>query len=83
MALAQVIKGHESIRIGVRQRLQQHAIDDAEDRAVCADAERQRDNCDHGKSGTLDKTAKRVTDVLPEGVHPTCSSEMHTGPRQW
>ena len=43
--------------LAVRQRPQQHAVDDAEDRGVGADAERQRDHGDEREGGTLEERA--------------------------
>ena len=37
--------------VAERQRLEQHAVDDAEDRAVGADAERERDHGDQREAG--------------------------------
>src|ERR1700722_9036746 len=52
------------------QRLQQHPVYDAEDGSVCADAEREREDRDGGKSGILCQTAHAVADILREAFQP-------------
>ena len=52
--------------VAVRQRLEQHAVDDAEDRAVGADAERERDDGDEREPGRSPQDAHRVGEVLPQ-----------------
>ena len=49
-----------------RQRLQQHAVHHAEDRAVGADAERERNQRDGGKRRRSPQRPQRVADVLPQ-----------------
>ena len=55
-----VIHADQSVGFGIRQRLQQHAVDDAEDGAVGADAERQREHGDEREARRLDEAADRV-----------------------
>ena len=55
---------HQPVRLSVGQRLEQHRIQHAEHRRVCADAER---NCQHrsgGESGLVPKPAPGVRGVL-------------------
>ena len=52
--------------VAVRQRLEQHAVDDAEDRAVGANAERERDDGDGREPGRPAQDANRVDEVLPQ-----------------
>ena len=73
-ALAAVIQADQPLGLGEGQRLQQHAVDDAEDGGGGADAERQRQDRDDGESGLRDEPAARVADVLPEiGEHEPSS----------
>src|SRR5262249_24319004 len=53
----------------IRQRPEEHRIDDAEDRRVGADAQRQRDDCDDGEPWFTHQRAKPETQVLPECLH--------------
>ena len=50
-----------------RQRPQQHGVDDAEDRRVGADAEREREDGDGGKARAAKERACPVAEILPEG----------------
>src|SRR6185503_5373857 len=60
---------HETLRIRVRQRLQQQRIDDAEDRGVGADADRERGNDDEGQHRAASRGTNGVADVLQESAH--------------
>ena len=63
--LGAVLPRHdEPIGAGVRQRLQQDAVDDAEDGRVAADPERQRDDRDQRKSRSARERANGGADVL-------------------
>ena len=55
---------HRAIRLGPRQRPQQHGVHDAEDRGVGADAERQRQHGDGGKAGVARERARAEAQVL-------------------
>src|SRR5262245_36098601 len=62
------IKRRDAIQpwsIAVGQRREQHGLDDAEDRAVGANAERQRSQCDDGEARRAVQHAPRVADILP------------------
>ena len=50
----------QPIAVAVGQRLEQHAADDAEDRGVGADAERQRDHDHRGERGAVSQRAQGV-----------------------
>ena len=54
----------ERVAVRVGQRLEQHAVDDAEDRRVGADAERHRHDDDEGEAGVAAKGADPVAHVL-------------------
>src|SRR6476660_8691871 len=65
---------HQLVRIAVRQRRKQHGVDYAEDRRVCADSQRQREDNDHTENGPLAKIAKSVAYILKKIFHlPTLS----------
>jgi hypothetical protein len=53
-----------------RRRPQQHGVDDAEDRGVEADADRQRQDHHGAESGTPAQHAQGVADVLPQLIDP-------------
>src|ERR1700747_1951829 len=55
---------HESVRLRIRQRPQEHSVDDAENRRVGADAERERDDRNTRKSGRLAELAERKLEVF-------------------
>src|SRR5262249_5164018 len=54
----------QSRRIVVRQRSQQHRVDDAEDRGVHANAESDRNHSHSRKSRTLREAAETIADVF-------------------
>ena len=56
----------ERVGIGIGQRFDEHAVDDAEDRRGGADAERERQDGRGGEAGLLPQHARRVAKVLPE-----------------
>jgi hypothetical protein len=57
---------HDAVRIGIRQGLQQHAIDKAEDRCVRADAQSQGQNRDRTESGAAAQRPDGISQILPE-----------------
>ncbi len=54
----------QPVRLGIRQRPEQHAIDDAEDRRVRPDAQREREHGDGGEAGVLQQLAEGEFEVL-------------------
>ena len=52
------------ILLGERQRLQQHAVNHAEDRGIGANAESQREDGDESECGASPKQADAKTQVL-------------------
>src|SRR5262249_49070896 len=56
--------------LGIAERPQHDAVDDAEDGGVGADAERERENGEQREAGTLAQPPERVPQVLEERVHP-------------
>ncbi len=61
---------NKAIRTGIRQRAEQHGMDDAEDGGVGADAERERADDDSGEPRRAHERARRESGVLPEVVEP-------------
>ena len=64
--LAQV---HQLIAVAMRQRLQQHAVDDAEDRRVGADPQSQRQHERQGVARRMRQAAQGKTEVSPKSAH--------------
>ena len=56
----------EAIAVGDGQPLKQRGVDEAEDRGVGADAERERQDGGDGKAWLLSQHARGVAHVLPE-----------------
>ena len=52
---------HEPFRPGIRQRSEEHSIDDTEDGRVRTDAERQRERCDRRETRDLAERARTVS----------------------
>ena len=70
---------HDRVGIRIRERPQQHAVDDAEHRGVGADAEcegRQRRQRERALPG---ERAHGVADVSQEGIHGVVSSVSRIG----
>jgi hypothetical protein len=59
----------EPRRIGEGERPQQHSVDDTEDRAVGADAERERADRDRGEARVPAQRAERVDEILLERIN--------------
>jgi len=55
---------NESIRIREGQWTQEHAFHDREDRSVCTDPERERQDRDQSKPGRFKKLAKSELEVV-------------------
>src|SRR4029079_3699327 len=60
---------HESIGIRIRQRFQQDAVDDAEDRGDGSNAQRQGQCRDEGEPWLFPQPAQRQPDVIEQGAH--------------
>ena len=63
------VDGHQRLRARVGQRPQQHGVDDAEDGAVGADAERQRQHRRQRVTLVRAQRAQGEADVLRDVVH--------------
>jgi len=64
-----VVDHGDALGIGIRQRSQQHCIDDAEDRTIGADSERQDDDRAQCKPRILAQHAEGILQVLQNIVH--------------
>src|SRR5262249_30727996 len=60
---------YQTVRIFVAQRFENDAVEDAEDRGVGPDAERERENDDECEDRFLQQCARAVAQVLPECLH--------------
>src|SRR5205085_5145607 len=60
---------HHALGRRIGERLQQHAVDDAEDSRVGADPERKREDGDDRVAGAPGQRAKRVSQVLLQRLH--------------
>jgi hypothetical protein len=60
---------HQPLRVGVGQRPQQDAVDDAEDRGVGADAEGQGEDREQGESRLPQELADGGAEVAEERIH--------------
>ena len=54
------------IRMGIRERVQQHAIDDGKQRRVRADGEGERKYGDGREAWIFAEHSERVAEILPE-----------------
>src|SRR5580658_1210876 len=59
----------DAIRLGKWQGTKKDAVDDSEDRRVCADAEREGQYSDDRKGWGFCQNTQSVTKVLPKGHH--------------
>ena len=71
-----VLNQHEAITIRVRERFEQHAVDDAEDRRVGADAQAEGDDRDGGEARALAKRSRAVFQVLHEVLEPAHTARV-------
>jgi len=69
-------------RVRKRERVEHEAVDDAEDRGVAADAEREREDGDRRKPGTPRQLAQRVAHVLPDRIHGSAPEKLFAARRQ-
>src|SRR4029079_16903189 len=72
----------ELLRALVRQRLQEHRIDDAEHRTVGADAEAQREHDEEREGRAAQGGLQRIADVLEHGLEPRFLTKDKQGVRE-
>src|SRR5262249_40412539 len=61
-------KPQQPLRLGERQRLQQHGVDDAEDRRIRADAQAERENRDRREALVFEQHSQAEAQVLKHFV---------------
>ena len=61
--------GHDAAGIGVRQRPQQHSVNDAEDGRGCPNRESQRKNGDRGESWAPAQKPQGMTQIMANNPH--------------
>jgi hypothetical protein len=64
-----VVEEQQPFRVGVRQRVEDHAINEGEDRSVSRDRERQRRRGSRSEDGCAHQPSHRVTQFLRNHVH--------------
>ena len=69
--------GHQPIRIRIRKRIEDEAVEQSKDQAVAANRQRQRQHRDGGKAGTPDELPARVAKVLHERFHKASPWWLH------
>ena len=67
---------HDSVRIGITQRLQQNRVDDREDCRVCPDAQGERGHYGKCESGVLREHAQRMFEVRKEIIQESTPDEV-------
>ena len=72
--------GHQPVRLGERQRAEQHAVDHREDRAVGADAEGQREHDGKGEAGGAPEAPRREAEVLAQAQPPLAPAKPGVPP---
>jgi hypothetical protein len=72
----------EVLRLANRQRLQQHRVHRAKDRAVGSDRERQRHERRDGEAGRLQQQPERVSDISKQVHVITLRSSAQRMPAQ-
>jgi hypothetical protein len=68
------VEAEHLARAAAGQRLQQHGVDQAEDRGVGPDTKRQDEHRDTRKPGVLQKDTQRVPKILEQAGHGLSSS---------
>jgi hypothetical protein len=68
-----VLDHHEAVGSRIRQRTQQHVIDDGEDGTDAADARAQEENHGEGEGGRARETARSLPSHASEGFHGASS----------
>ena len=53
----------------VRKRLEQHGVDDAENRSICSNTQRERKHGDNGEAGIYSQHPDCEFKVLPKSLH--------------
>ena len=69
-------EAEDALRVGVWERPQEHAVDDAEDGARRADAQRERQDRDGREGRTLPELPEAEDHVVPNRVEPFCACHV-------
>ncbi len=77
--LPTMLYGHNSIRLWVGKRMEQHAIHRAEDGRIRADPERQRHKGDNRETRTFRERAQAKPNVTPQAFHHASSRPRFPG----
>jgi hypothetical protein len=70
-----LVDEHQAVAVRIRQRTQQHCVGQREDRAIGADAQRQRQRGYRREARRRAHLAQRAGDVLPQFVEE--SGQLH------
>src|SRR5262249_20958548 len=65
------LDSHQPVRLRIRQRFEQHRVDDAEDRRIGADPQGQREHRDGRNHLPLEQHSHRIANVFEERIHGT------------
>jgi hypothetical protein len=68
----------QPVAILVRQRLQQHAVDDTEDRGVRPDPQTERDHRENGESRILEQRSRAVAKIGDQLFEPADAARYAT-----
>ena len=59
---------HQLLRLRIAQRAQDHAVDDRENRGICADSQRERENRDCGERRRAQQASDSETEILAKVI---------------
>ena len=68
------VEGEEPLGLGIRQRLEQHTVDDGEHDGGRSGAEGECQQDDSRKSRLLPQSAKCIAEILPQVLQPACAA---------
>jgi hypothetical protein len=78
-----MVEAHQPVRLVERQRLQDHAVDNAEDGRRRADPQRERDYRDAGEPAFFPQCARRIAQIVGKRRQQMpCGSSGHRGDRR-
>src|SRR5262249_45070829 len=69
----------ETIRVGIRERTKQHRVADAEERRICAGADREAQNCDDRRDAAVPERSAGVTEISREPAHTSTLAALFIG----
>ena len=68
-AIGELVDAHQLVRLVCRKRPHEEAVDEAEDRRVRPDPERQRQNHSQAEARFPQKDPDRIPNILPKTIH--------------